>query len=218
MKKIVVMLAAGMFFFSAQAQTVTKDAKAKAILADVSKKYRSYNVVKTDFTFTLDNTQAKIKETQKGTLLVKASANKYKVTMTSQDLFSDGKSQWTYLKEDKEVQITTVDNSSSAINPAKIFTVYEKGYKYLYTGDTKVGAKVYQMIDLTPIDIQQSVFKVRLTIDKVAKQITNVLIFDKSGNKYTYQINTFTPNVQVSDAVFAFDAKKYPGVEVVDLR
>jgi outer membrane lipoprotein-sorting protein len=44
------------------------------------------------------------------------------------------------------------------------------------------------------------------------------VIFDKNGNKYTYQIKTFTPNVKVPETTFAFDAKKYPGVEVVDLR
>lgn len=216
MKKIVLSLAimAG-FAFSASAQM---DAKAKAILADVSKKYRTYDIVKTDFTFILDNPQAKIKETQHGTLIVQAKTNKYKVEMTNQDQISDGKSQWTYLKEDKEVQITSADPNSDALNPAKIFTVYEKGFKYLYTGDSNVAGKAYQMIDLTPIDINKSYFKIRLSIDKVAKQIANVVIFDKGGNKYTYQIKKFIPNVKVPESTFVFDAKKYPGVEVVDLR
>jgi outer membrane lipoprotein-sorting protein len=59
---------------------------------------------------------------------------------------------------------------------------------------------------------------VRLNIDKLNKQISNAVIFEKNGNKYTYTIRTFTPNVSVPESVFAFDAKKYPGVEVVDLR
>ena len=194
------------------------DTKAKAILAEVSKKYRSYNVIKTDFSFTLENPQAKIKETQQGSLIANSEANKYKVTMSDQELYSDGKSQWTYLKNNKEVQITDVDNNSDGVNPAKIFTVYEKGYKYLFTGEKKVGTKTLQTIDLSPLDIKKSVFKIRLTIDKAAKQISNVVIFDKSGNKYTYAIKTFTPNVKVAETAFVFDAKKYPGVEVVDLR
>lgn len=216
MKKIVLaFIAIGMLGFAAQAQT---DPKAKEILAAVSKKYRSYDVVKTDFTFTLNNAQAKVKETQQGTLYVKANANKYKVAMTNQDLISDGKSQWTYLKNDKEVQISNVDNSGDAINPAKIFTIYEKGFKYIYTGESKVGGKVYQMIDLSPIDVKKNVFKIRLSIDKASKQITNVVIFEKNGNTYTYNVKTFSPNVKVPETTFAFDAKKYPGVEVVDLR
>lgn len=199
----------------ASAQT---DAKAKAILAEVSKKYRSYNVVKTDFTFTLESPQNKAKDTQKGTLLVQASANKYKVTMTDQDMISDGKSQWTYLKKDKEVQVSVVDKSGDALNPAQIFTLYEKGFKYLFTGEKKIGAKVYQMIDLSPTDTKKSYFKIRLGIDKTAKQVSSVMIFDKNGNKYTYDVKTFVPNVKVPESTFAFDARKYPGVEVVDLR
>ncbi|WP_443939584.1 LolA family protein [Pedobacter sp. MW01-1-1] len=203
------------FATSTYAQT---DAKAKAILAEVSKKYKSYNIVKTDFTFTLENPKAKVKETQQGTLYVKANSNKYKVAMTNQELFSDGKSQWTYLKKDKEVQVSNVDNSADAINPAKLFTVYEKGFKYTYTGDQKVGGKTYEMIDLVPLDSKKSIFKVRLSIDKSLKQIANVLLFDKNGNKYTYNVRAFSPNVKVPETTFAFDAKKYPGVEVVDLR
>jgi len=215
MKKIVLLMFVLGVALSSYAQT---DVKAKAILAEVSKKYRLYDVVKADFTFTIDNQQAKVKETQQGTLYAKASANKYKVAMSNQDLISDGKSQWTYLKDDKEVQLTNVDNSDDVINPAKIFTIYEKGYKYLYTGDSKVGGKVYQMIDLSPVDTKKSFFKIRLSIDKAAKQIANVLIFDKNGSKYAYAIKSFVPNVKVPESTFAFEAKKYPCVEVVDLR
>ncbi|HEX8609345.1 MAG TPA: outer membrane lipoprotein carrier protein LolA, partial [Pedobacter sp.] len=93
------------------------DAKAKAILAEVSKKYRSYNIIKTDFSFTLENPQAKIKETQQGSLIANSDANKYKVSMTDQELYSDGKSQWTYLKENKEVQVTDVDDNADGVNP-----------------------------------------------------------------------------------------------------
>jgi len=195
-----------------------QDAKAKAILAEVSKKYRSYDMVKTDFTFTLESPQNKVNEVQQGTLFAKAAANKYKVVMTDQDLISDGKSQWTYLKKDKEVQVSAADNSGDALNPAKIFTLYEKGYKYLYTGEKKAGSKTHQMIDLSPVDINKSYFKIRLTIDKAAKQLVNVLIFDKNGNKYTYAIKSFVGNAKVPESTFTFDARKYPGVEVVDLR
>lgn len=208
------MFAAG-YLCPVNAQT---DAKAKTILNAVSKKYRSYNIVKTDFTLIIDNQQANAKETQQGTLYVKANANKYKVSMTGQDMISDGKTLWTYLKEEKEVQVTNVDNGNDALNPAKIFTLYEKGFKYLYTGEKKLGAKVYQMIDLTPTDINKSYFKVRLSIDKTAKQIANVLILEKNGNKYTYNVKTFVPNAKVPESTFMFESKKYPGVEVVDLR
>lgn len=194
------------------------DAKAKAILSEVSKKYRSYNIIKTDFTFTLDNPRAKVKETQVGTLYAKAKSNKYKVVLKSQELISDGKNQWTYSKADKEVQLSEVDNSPNSLNPAQIFTIYEKGFKYLYGGEKRVNNRLVHVIDLTPLDSKRSFFKVRLNIDKATKQISNAVIFDKNGNRYTYLIRTFTSNVKIPESTFAFDARKYPGVEVVDLR
>src|SRR4051812_32807482 len=60
-----------------------KDVQAKAILAQVSAKYKSYDVIKADFAFTLDNQQAGVKETQTGTLISKAKFGKYKVTLYS---------------------------------------------------------------------------------------------------------------------------------------
>lgn len=212
------MICALMMVGSSVGLMAQSETKAKSILAEVSNKYKNYDVIKTDFSYTLENPQAKIKETQTGTLYVKSKANKYKIILKGQELISDGKNQWTYLKADKEVQLSEVDNSSEALNPARIFTIYEKGFKSLYTNDTKVNGRLVHNIDLTPTDAKRSFFKVRLQIDKLSKQISNAVIFDKNGNRYTYTIKTFTPNVKVPESTFAFDAKQYPGVEVVDLR
>jgi outer membrane lipoprotein-sorting protein len=136
----------------------------------------------------------------------------------AQELISDGKQQWTYLKKDNEVQLNNVAGSDDALNPAHIFTIYEKGFKYVYTGEEKAGGTTCQVIDLTPTDAKKPFFKVRLYIDKAKKQIYSALIFDKNGNKYTYTMQTFMPNFKAGDEVFAFDVKAHPGVEVVDLR
>src|SRR5258708_13249325 len=193
--------------YSIAQKSVEKDAAAKAILNKVSEKYRTYDAVKTDFDFTLDNAQASVKETQTGTLLARSKANKFRVTIyrpgtaakpdIAQEIISDGKTQWTYLKKDNEVQINNVDNSGQGLNPAQIFTIYEHGYKYIYNGDTKIGGKVYQEIDLTPEDINKSFFKVRLWIDKVKKQIFPALVFDKNGNHYTFTLPTFVQPIQL---------------------
>ncbi len=216
MKKL--FIAAFLVLSSGISVMAQSEVKAKEILAEVSKKYRSYDVIKTEFSYTLENPEAKIKETQAGTLFVKSKLNKYKVILKGQELISDGKSQWTYLKADKEVQVSEVDNSADALNPAKLFTIYEKGFKSLYTNDTKVNGKMVHNIDLSPTDTKRSFFKVKLQIDKLSKQIVNAVIFDKNGNRYTYSIKTFTPNIKVPESTFAFDAKLYPGIELVDLR
>jgi outer membrane lipoprotein-sorting protein len=194
------------------------DAKATAILQAMSKKYKTYAIVKADFTITANNPKANINQTDKGVLYVKANANKYKMVMQDRDLISDGKSQWTHLKQDQEVQLTDVNNDADALNPAQIFTIYEKGFKSKYVSESKVGSKVYQVIDLTPIDAKKTYNKVRLTVDKSALQITKAVIYEKNGTTYTYNVKSFVPNVKLPESTFTFDAKKYPGVEVVDLR
>ena len=203
-----------------------KDAEAKKILGPVSQKYRSYTAIKTDFIFTVDNKQANLKFTQNGTLITQPKSNKFKITLfntgsttqVTQEIISDGKTQWTYNKDEKEVQISNNNHSGDSFNPAELFTIYEKGYKYLYTGDEKKAGKVYQMIDLTAENTKSNIFKIRLSIDKVKKQIYSATIFDKNGGQYTYTLKTFTPNPPLAANTFTYDAKAHPGVEVVDLR
>jgi outer membrane lipoprotein-sorting protein len=66
------------------------DAKAKAILTAVSKKYRSYNSIKANFTFSIENKQNNLKQTDKGTIYAKTNSKKYKVVMAERELISDG--------------------------------------------------------------------------------------------------------------------------------
>ncbi|RYE13636.1 MAG: outer membrane lipoprotein carrier protein LolA [Sphingobacteriales bacterium] len=205
-----------------------KDDAAKAILNELSKKYRSYTSIKTDFLLSVENKQAALVENQTGTVISKAQGNKFRVSLYSpvsksksvmdQEIISNGKTQWTYLVADKEVQVNDAGQGDDAFNPAQIYTIYEKGYKYLFTGTKKLNGKLYQIIDLTPEAENAQFFKIRLTIDKVKKQIYNVLVFDRNGSRYNYTLKTVTPNVPVADAFFTFDTKKNPGVEVVDLR
>lgn len=224
MKKVIIFSALSLLSTYCFAQ---KDDAAKAILNKVSEKYKQYDVIKTDFDFILDNPQANVKEKRSGTLLAKSKANKFKVTIygddqgakqdAEQEVISDGKTQWTYLKKDNEVQINNVDNSGNGVNPAQIFTIYEHGYKYVYNGTVKISGKLYDEIDLSPEEDKQF-FKVRLEIDKNKKQIYSALIFDKNGNRYTYILRSFAPNIQVPDNTFTFDPKMHKGIEVVDLR
>jgi len=204
-----------------------KDAQAKAILNPLSQKYRSYKAIKSDFSFTIISPQENMRITQMGTLIVEPKSNKYRITLytpglakpeVEEEIINDGKSQWTYNKKDKEVQLNTADHSETAFNPAQLFTIYEHGYKYLYTGEQKEDGKIYQVIDLTPESDKIQFFKIRLNIDKAKKLIYSALIFDKSGSKYHYILRTFTPDPTVTADTFSFDVKSHPGVELVDLR
>ncbi|HVW16277.1 MAG TPA: outer membrane lipoprotein carrier protein LolA [Mucilaginibacter sp.] len=211
---------------SVQISFAQKDAQARKIMNAVGLKYKAYNLIKAEFTFKLDDPQANIRNTQTGTLIARPKENKFKVIIydpankssETQEIISDGKSQWTYVKKDNEVELNDIDKSEGNINPAQIFTFYEHGYKYIYNGDYNIGGRVCQEIDLTPEDAKKPFFKIRLEIDKVKKLIYSATIFDKNGSRYTYTIDSFTPNVKLPETIFTYDKKDHPGVEVVDLR
>jgi outer membrane lipoprotein-sorting protein len=71
---------------------------------------------------------------------------------------------------------------------------------------------------MTPIDKTRPFHKVYVYVDKATKSISSAKFLEKTGNRYSYTINSFKPNAAISEADFVFDKKKFPGVEVVDLR
>lgn len=192
------------------------DKQSQEILKSISAKYKSFSSLKADFSYTIDNPKTKTNETQTGTIQLKGI--KYKLEIKGQEVISDGKTVWTYLKDAKEVQINDVNTKEDAVTPSNIFTIYEKGFESVFVEEKKEGTKLIQIIDLKPVDTKKNYFKIRLTIDKNEKLVISTKIFDKNGNHYTYTIKQFSPNTLLQDALFTFNAANHPGVEVVDLR
>jgi len=193
------------------------DPAAKKILDEVSAKFKTYKSVKANFTLKIENAAGKAQGTKTGAVQMKGA--KYRVALDGQDIICDGKTIWTYDKAAKEVQISTLDNSSGSITPQKLFTnFYDKDFLYILNEEKKVGAKTIQVIELTPIDKSKPFFKVLIEVDKAAKTIISTKVFEKNGNRYTYSVSSMTTNAEIPDASFSFDPKKFPGVEVIDLR
>jgi len=215
MKKISI-LSGLLFCFVLISSAQQNDPKATQILNGVSAKYKTYSAVKADFTIKIENPQNKTSDVQTGTLFLKG--NKYKVNLKNQEVTSDNSTVWTFIKDANEVQINNYEPDENSITPSEIFTIYEKDFLYAFSEEKTVNGKVLQFIELTPNDKTKPYFKIRLGIDKTAKAVQNAVVFDKNGNRYTYEIKTFTPNPSLSDSFFTFDAKEHPGVEVVDLR
>ncbi|GAA0545320.1 LolA family protein [Chitinophaga japonensis] len=219
MKKIVLMgMLMGSVVFNSVAQSGGQnDPKAKSVLDNVSKKFKSLKSVAADFVLKVHGANNSVADSRKGTVYLKGP--KYKVTMEGQEIISDNKTSWTYSKDVNEVTINSVDQGATTITPAKLFTnFYDKDFLYRLAGETSEKGKTLQNIEMTPTDKSKSIFKVILSVDKKQQNIARMKVFEKNGNQYTYEITNFKPNANVSDATFTFDPKKYPGVEVVDLR
>src|SRR5688572_28840406 len=192
------------------------DPKALETLDAMSKKYKTIPSFEANISYTLTNDVEKISEEFKGKITVKG--NKFRLALPEQEVINNGATIWTYLPEAKEVNIDNYDPNSEDINPSKIYELYKKGFKYLHLGDKTEAGVACEEIDLVPEKKDPQFFKIKMLIVKKDKSIQSWTMFDKSGNKYKYTISKFAPNVTVADAMFTFDPKKYPGVEVIDLR
>lgn len=192
------------------------DPKALEILDAMAKKYKAIPSFEANISYTLTNEVEKINEEFKGKITVKG--DKYRLALPEQEVINDGITVWTYLPEAKEVNIDNFDKTSDDINPSKIYEIYKKNYKYLYIQDKTEAGVVLEEIDLVPEKKDAQFFKIKMLINKKDKSISSWTMFDKSGNRYKYSIAKFNPAVKTDDSFFTFDAKKYPGVEVVDLR
>ncbi|MCC6289768.1 MAG: outer membrane lipoprotein carrier protein LolA [Chitinophagaceae bacterium] len=195
----------------------TSDPDAKKILEAVTAKFKSYSAVKATFQLQIENSAGKVQGTKKGTAYMKG--NQYKLELNDQEIFCNGKNVWNYDKSSNEVQLSKFDPNGNSFTPQKIFAnFYDKDFLYKLNGEKKEGGKTLQEIELTPTDKSKAFFKILAYVDKASKNIVSTKVFEKNGNRYIYKVTSFTPNAKIADSVFAFDAKKYPGVEVVDLQ
>ncbi len=194
----------------------TKDPKAQEILKGVSAKYKAMKSLSASFKITMQDQKSKTTDTQSGNLIVKG--DKYKLTLKGQEVISDGKTVWTYLKESNEVQVNDASEKTDGISPTTIFTIYEKGFSTKYAGDKKDGTKTLQQIELIPDDAKKGFFKIQVFVDKQEKVIKSAKIFNKNGTNLSYVIDQFKMNAEAAETLFTFDKSRYPGVEEVDLR
>jgi len=192
------------------------DPKALEILEAMSAKYQNLTSFEANLTSSLTNDTDGIHEEFKGKITVKG--DKFKLLVDDQEIINNGTTVWTYLPSAEEVNIDNVDPDTDEMNPSKFYIMYKKGYKYLYLEDQTDGGVLCEVVDLVPEKKDAQYFKIRMNIAKKDKSIQSWTMFDKSGNRYKYSISKFVPNVKVDDSFFTFDPKKYPGVEVIDLR
>ncbi len=193
-------------------QTASSKAKAGLILDAMSKKYAAIPSFNANFTYSTEGT----KESYKGDVTVKN--KKFRLKLAGQEIFNNGLTVSTFIKETNEVNVSNFDPAEEGINPAKIYTIYKKGYKYTFIEEQKAGASVYEVVELTPEKATSQIAKLRITVDKKDKTVKSWKITTKDGKKQNFKIDKFTILKGLSDSHFNFEKAKYPGVEVIDLR
>lgn len=185
------------------------------ILDDLSKKTNSYKNIKATFAYKMQNSKAGINETTNGTLLV--AGDKYHLSIAGQEVISDGTTVWTFLPESSEVQVNSV-NEESGFSPSKLLANYNSDYNSKLENDVVKDGKSCYQLKLNPKEKNSNFNYVTIIINKELMQLASFIIYDFEDNVFTYDIKQFTTNTTIPEDSFTFNAKKYPGIEVIDLR
>lgn len=185
--------------------------KAQTILDEVAAKTKAYKTIRIEFTYQMENKAQKINDSFKGVLFSKGDS--YKLSFTGQEVISNGKTIWTYLKDANEVQINNVSKDDDSFTPTNLLSSYNENYKAKLLEEN---AK-QQIIELTP-NQKKNFSSVKVTVDRAKKMVSSITIFDKNGSSYTYQVNKFETDLPYKDSMFSFRIEDYPGVDVIDMR
>lgn len=216
MKKLGFLIGLVGLFFSVNAQV---DQKAKDILDKMSSKYQNLPSYKTNFVYRLTNEVENVDEQFAGEIMVKG--EKYVLLMSDQEIYNDGETIWTFLKEANEVNVDYYMPDEGDLSPNNIYDAYKKGYRYRWLETKKLGSRTLDVIELQPEDPKDPdkiFFRIVLNIDQADNTIHSWDMYDRAGNVFSYTISGFNPQFTAEDSFFVFDESKYPGVEVVDLR
>ena len=201
----------------ARIATAQYDPKALEILEAVSEKYKSIPVFSAKIIYSLVNEAEGINDNFEGEIVIKG--DKFKLIMEEQEIVNNGELVWTYISDVNEVSISNYDPEANDINPNRILNAYKEGFKYLYLNDVAEGGNIYQIVDLVPEDAKNSqYFKIRLHVDKQNAMLKSWTMFDKSGNRYNYDVENFTTNLDPEDSFFVFDVDKHEDIIVIDFR
>lgn len=194
-----------------------QDPYAEQILNLVSKKYKKFKGFSATYKHETESNSGEKMGEQSGSILVSGSS--YVLTLPETKLICDGKIVWSINAKNKEVNISDYEPEPDDITPERVYSFYQRGYKYIFMGEVKTPKGIWQTIDLEPENITKEVAKIRLFVDKQSHQITKWIVFERgTNNRESFLIQSFKTLNQVSPADFRFDKSKYPGYKVIDLR
>ncbi|MEZ5104042.1 MAG: outer membrane lipoprotein carrier protein LolA [Draconibacterium sp.] len=196
-----------------------QDTKAKEILEKVSENTRTFKSVSADFTFAMENKEMDIHEKNDGSIKIKG--QKYAVSLPDVGIkvFSDGSTIWSYMKDGNQVTVSNIDDESNELmDPASIFSIYEKGFQSKFIAEKNVGGKTVYEIELYPDTNEYDVSKISVEINKSNMMIQSAKLYGNDGNIYGIDVKKMETNNEFKDSEFVFNPSGFPDVEIIDLR
>ena len=143
-----------------------------------------------------------------GSIAVKG--NKFNAVTPASIVWYDGKTQWTYMKNTQEVNVSNPSEGQQSLNPCKFIYLYKNGY----TLSSKTVSGGWQ-VHLVAKNTSHSIKEMYVTVSK-SYQLKQVKMRQSNGWT-TFNVSNFR-NASIPDSQFRFNSKDYPKAEVIDLR
>ena len=144
-----------------------------------------------------------------GTIAIKG--KKFHATTPQATIWFDGKTQWTYMKKNDEVNVANPTESQlAAINPYHFIYLYKNGYNS--SMEKKGGNFVVTLKATGKKQIQEMV----LTIGQKS-YVPSQIRYKTAKGWTTIDIRNFKA-ANLSDSMFRFNSKDFPKAEIIDLR
>ncbi|MEN9440253.1 MAG: hypothetical protein RLZ33_329 [Bacteroidota bacterium] len=192
-----------------------QDAKSQGILDKLSTKMKGQKSFYIEFTANIKNTSNGTNESETGKGWVKG--NKFYASYGDNTIISNGVKTWTVVKEEKSVYETDAnEDDEESMNPKKLMTIWESGFKNKYEKEDKLNNEAVHVINLYPkVPAKVDYHTITLYISKASNELKKAVMKTKDGTTMTYTLTKFTSNPTVEDTKFVFDIKKYPGYTLI---
>lgn len=215
MKKVILLIIASIASLMILAQGSVPQME---ILDQVAAKTEKYVGLKIDFTMYVENLHNAKRDSYKGNAIY--TQGLYKMDIMGQVVYSDGKTNWTYLKDADEINITNnSDNEAFMTNPQAILKDYKSKFKVNFISDKFEKNRALLEFDFYPKQIENKKYsKITIRIDKTKKQIFSVRYVGKDGVNYLVEIDKMLENPTITDAEVKFNKASYPNAELIDMR
>jgi len=199
MKKIVLAMLTLLFVTTGvHAQTAIQ------VLDRAAQKLTAKSGVKADFKATTPQGSISV------TIAVKG--NRFMATTQHTKVWFDGKTQWTYMTRNDEVNVSNPkDSELQSLNPYNFINMYKKGYKSTMRKDGNS-----YVVHLTADSKTKKVQELFITVDSKTNNPTQVKMLQ--GKKWTTFDVSNIKQESLPDTYFRFNAKDFPTAEVIDLR
>lgn len=131
----------------------------------------------------------------------------------------DGVNLWTYVKANKEVNVSTPPfYDQQDMNPYLFLNLYKRGFDYELQGSSTLRGKDCYTVRLVSQDNKQKIHEMIVDIDKASYQPVCIRIHNKKTGWNRISILTCKTHQKYNDRMFRFNKDDFPGTEVIDLR